>query len=208
LAGLLAEFEVELRRQGCPLVDRLAPGLSPAALDAPTNRGLPLPEEARVWWSWHDGAPGTYTEPPDFSLGGFWVLLSLSEAHKEYHEHRSVAEHVSKPPGYGDVEDWWPWSWMPITRASNGDAITVDLAVPEGAPSTTRLYRLGDVELVAAAQPSLAALVEVWSWRCAPVPGATSPGGAGIVNRSTCRHRSTTSVSCERRFDGVGGPAW
>ncbi len=175
LAGLLAEFEVELRRQGCPLVDRLAPGLSPAALDAPTNRGLPLPEEARVWWSWHDGAPGTYTEPPDFSLGGFWVLLSLSEAHKEYHEHRSVAEHVSKPPGYGDVEDWWPWSWMPITRASNGDAITVDLAVPEGAPSTTRLYRLGDVELVAAAQPSLAALVEVWllalrtgAWRYEP----------------------------------------
>ncbi len=175
LAGLLGEFEGELRQQGCPLVERLAPGLSPTALDASISRGLPLPAEARVWWSWHDGAPGTYTQPPDFFLGGFWVLLSLSEAHKEYHDHRRIAHIVAKTPGHGDVEDWWPWSWMPIARAMNGDSITVDLAAPEGFPSTTRLYCQGDVELVAAAQPSLAALVEVWllalrtgAWRYQP----------------------------------------
>jgi hypothetical protein len=173
LASLLVELESELRRQHCPLVERLAPGRSAQGLEIGPDRGWELPDEARVWWSWHDGAPGTYVDPPDFALGGSWVLLSLDEALARLDWSREIAS-MAVEPGM-TVEDLWPRSWLPITRAVNGDCITVDTAAPRGSPSTTRLFRQGDVELVAAALPSLAALIDVWlqalrtgAWRYEP----------------------------------------
>lgn len=64
---LLADFEVRLRRIGAAVVEHWAPGLDDRRIDellAPL--GIDLPEEARVWWRWHNGtlpnAPPTATE--------------------------------------------------------------------------------------------------------------------------------------------------
>ncbi len=173
LAGLLAELEGELRGQGCPLVERLAPGLPAAALDAPASRGLPLSEEARVWWAWHDGVPDAHIRVRDHTLEGTWELLPVERALVEYDRSRDVAAQVAAP---GLEAEWlWASSWLPLVQRSNGDTIAVDCAVPPGVPTTLRLIYWDDPEHIAATQPSLAALVEVWllalrsgAWRYEP----------------------------------------
>lgn len=58
--NLLAAFESSLRAVKAPIVNHWAPGLDDARIDeliAPF--ALDLPEEARVWWRWHNGVtPG------------------------------------------------------------------------------------------------------------------------------------------------------
>lgn len=53
---LLARFDAALRALGAPIVDAWAPGLSDEEIDALLlPLGIDLPEEARVWWRWHNG---------------------------------------------------------------------------------------------------------------------------------------------------------
>lgn len=55
-ADLLRRFEAILREKRIGIVDAWAPGLTDQQIDdiiAPTH--LQLPEEARVWWRWHNG---------------------------------------------------------------------------------------------------------------------------------------------------------
>ena len=52
----MGAFESSLRAVGAPIVERWAPGLDDAAIDelvVPLH--LQLPDEARVWWRWHNG---------------------------------------------------------------------------------------------------------------------------------------------------------
>lgn len=53
---LLEVFESSLRAVGAPIVKHREPGLDDAAIDeliVPLD--LQLPDEARVWWRWHNG---------------------------------------------------------------------------------------------------------------------------------------------------------
>jgi len=53
---MLEAFDERLRRAGARLADRWRPGLSDAQIDELLlPAGIDLPEEARVWWRWHDG---------------------------------------------------------------------------------------------------------------------------------------------------------
>ena len=58
---LLGSFEARLRAAGALIVDAWAPGLTDAEIDALLEPlGIDLPEEARVWWRWHNGfVPGS-----------------------------------------------------------------------------------------------------------------------------------------------------
>jgi cell wall assembly regulator SMI1 len=91
-----AQFKVQLdrlervwRRLDSPLVDLLRPGLSDEQIDelmAPT--GLTLPDELRLWWGWHDGAPTTSDQEEGRGLGsGGWLHVSPSEAIDLYNYH-------------------------------------------------------------------------------------------------------------------------
>lgn len=54
--GLLERLDAELRALGAPIVDAWAPGITDEEIDAvllPLD--IDLPEEARVWWRWHNG---------------------------------------------------------------------------------------------------------------------------------------------------------
>ena len=54
--ALLDQFDARLRALGAAIVDMWAPGLSDDAIDALVGPiGIELPEEARVWWRWHNG---------------------------------------------------------------------------------------------------------------------------------------------------------
>jgi hypothetical protein len=53
---LLADLEAAWRSQGAEIAGLLAPGLGDEAMAALLQPlGLTLPEEARIWWGWHDG---------------------------------------------------------------------------------------------------------------------------------------------------------
>jgi hypothetical protein len=55
-AELLDRFEDRLRGAGALVADALAPGLTDEQIDELLlPAGIDLPEEARVWWRWHDG---------------------------------------------------------------------------------------------------------------------------------------------------------
>lgn len=158
LTTLLERLEDALRRQRSPLVDRLAPPANAGSLQAAVGQTLRLPAEVLEWWSWHDGAPGTYSESPDYALGGTWVLLSFREAVDHYHFSRDVAQSLTEP-GI-TIDDWWPWSWLPLARRSNGDVIVVDCGTEE--QGRVMLFQQGVPELISARQPALASLVQVW----------------------------------------------
>lgn len=54
--ALLYRFEARLRAAGSLIVDAWAPGLADEQIDdLLLPLGVDLPEEARVWWRWHDG---------------------------------------------------------------------------------------------------------------------------------------------------------
>ena len=69
--ALLDQFDARLRALGAGIVDGWAPGLTDDQIDALVRPiGIDLPEEARVWWRWHNGVrPGTPPESWDIMPG-------------------------------------------------------------------------------------------------------------------------------------------
>lgn len=72
--ALLDQFDARLRALGAAIVDAWGPGLTDDAIDALVRPiGIDLPEEARVWWRWHNGVrpdtpPEAWDIMPDRSL--------------------------------------------------------------------------------------------------------------------------------------------
>lgn len=62
--AFLDAFDERLRALGAPICDAWAPGCSDEHIDAlfrPLD--IELPEEARVWWRWHNGTRGDVAMP-------------------------------------------------------------------------------------------------------------------------------------------------
>ena len=56
------------------VLNYLRPGLTDAEMDALTEPlGIVLPEEARVWWGWHDGTDPHFIDPIQ---GGKFAMLA------------------------------------------------------------------------------------------------------------------------------------
>ncbi len=163
---LLLELEQRWRSQRAPLLTRLRPGLADAEIDRLSARvDLRLPDEARVWWGWHDGVPvehfGVARE-----LGPQLPYLPLAEA-LELYEHRRSLARTAGPLGdqteLGDPDYWWDPSWLPITESGNGTVVTCDCSVGPGDPTPVRAIFWGDMsEARTPATRSFGQLVEWW----------------------------------------------
>jgi len=141
---LLDRFEARLRKEGAAIVDHWAPGLTDAQIDELlVPLGIDLPEEARRWWRWHDGAP---PEAPAISPRRAHVPLRDAA---EF----NAALRDEMPELYGLDRLLSPVSDMPM--------VYFHCAVPRDAP--VPIYVQGDwvadPELVL---PSIGELVEVW----------------------------------------------
>jgi hypothetical protein len=119
--SLLEQLESAWREQGAEIAGVLAPGLSGPEIDelvAPL--GLHLPEEARLWWGWHNGV--TVETARGWDIGPDIGFYSLAQA---------VAELDEYPLSGGN--DLAPSTWLPLTHAPGG-YLALDSAGPVVAP--------------------------------------------------------------------------
>lgn len=123
LAELLDKLEQELRKQGVPVDEYFCPG-APAAEVRSTfaNNGLVAPDEAVVWFGWHDGVDRS--RPSDKVLPKFFSW-SLSE---------TVTSRLKLDPNFIGFEDWQvDPRWMQILGEQYGITVRCD-DVPENPP--------------------------------------------------------------------------
>jgi len=102
------------------------------AITAPL--GLRLPDEARVWWGWSNGAPRHPSGLP---------YLPLEEAVDLYRSVRRMADDVAggAPAGaaHASADFWWERAWFPITRSGHGSTVACDCGVARGEPTPIRV---------------------------------------------------------------------
>ncbi len=165
---LLRELEERWATRHVPLAGRLSPGLSASeieALMAPLE--LRLPEEAFLWWSWHDGAPpGSLGQDQDRWLGPGMAYIPLAEAAARYRQRRELARRASETSEVDDwtADAWWHPTWFPLIGYDVG--IACDCSVPAGWPTPIRAVdwhgfeRIDDLATVRAA--SLGEMVNWW----------------------------------------------
>jgi cell wall assembly regulator SMI1 len=126
---MLRVFEAALRDQGVPIDDWSNPGLSADEIVRVVEPlGLRLPDEARVWWEWRDGAsPGGR----DRVFGPGKNCLSVEAAVAQYRQSRSVAEKSIEPdlPPLDDPDFLWNPAWLPIVGP--GLLIVLDCSASE-----------------------------------------------------------------------------
>lgn len=117
-------------QQGAPLVDLLQPGLTEAEMDDRTRPlGVTLPDEARLWWGWHDGvAVEHYGNDPQREIA---VKAAGSGGY---------------PPDWGDPDYWWHPQWFPITESISGSTVACDCSVRPGEPTPIRAVSWGTKE--------------------------------------------------------------
>jgi len=167
---LLEELAARWRAQRAPIADGLRPGLSDAEIDALTGPlDLDLPEEARVWWGWHDGVA---RHPSGLlvyqQMGGIGLpFFSLEEAVARYRSRRSMAVDAATHGRPGEplssADYWWHPSWFPITDTDWAATIACDCDVAAGAPSPVRVVHWEDYsEAGAVAASSLGEVVRWW----------------------------------------------
>jgi cell wall assembly regulator SMI1 len=167
LEASLRRLEAAWRRQGAPILEHAAPGLTDAEIDdlmGPLD--VELPEELRTWWRWHDGLlgdPAMYDFGASYGLGsvgpGGWQLMSLRDAIVRYQREPREAQWPADPIA---GQFFWRDSWFPFARVgSNQDFLFVDTDAGEEPPVrvcfNTDWYEW-DVDLA----PTLAAAIGIW----------------------------------------------
>lgn len=91
---LLKQFDEVLGSLGAPISRAWRPGLSEAQIDALLQPAdLDLPEEARTWWRWHDGAEAVGGSALSRVIGTREVY-TLAEVAEDYMELRGEVEDV------------------------------------------------------------------------------------------------------------------
>lgn len=159
----LTRLEAAWVRQGAPIVDFLAPGLSEDELDQwERETGMRLPPELRVWWAWHDGAAD---QPPagvpySRTIGpGCWEFLSLENATAA----RSWRLGMNWRTYPQDPDDWqgdWADPWLPVVTMDD-QCLFVDCAtVTPGGHVPVMDWRSDDVFTACAV--SVSQLIDFW----------------------------------------------
>jgi cell wall assembly regulator SMI1 len=128
--ALLRELEEAWARQGAPVPKHLRPGLTTEEITRLTRPlSLELPDEARMWWAWHDGVSRNVPFGAARELGPDLPFLPLEEAASLYQHAREQAVRVA-----GEQADhWWRPTWFPITMRLG--EIRCDCSGPQNAPS-------------------------------------------------------------------------
>jgi hypothetical protein len=159
--AMLRTYESRLRTQGVPVDEWRKPGLTDDEMsDALAPLGLGLPMEGRVWWGWHNGAPG-YGKGKLVAPSGD-KFLSLAEAVETYREFRTIVQGLVEPdiPLLADPDYRWNPAWLPIRGPQL--PVVIDCSVPEGQPTPLRFIDLQDVE--GSPKPRAQSLGQMVSW--------------------------------------------
>ena len=124
---------------------------------APT--GLALPDEARQWWGWHDGAEAPHNLAIELELVRSWEFLRLAKCVDKYQ--RLCSGFPDPPPPDGLLP--WPRNWFPVCNRHNGMVLFIDCSLstrPE-APAGVRWWH-GDEELPELTAASLTQVAAAW----------------------------------------------
>lgn len=144
--ALLERFDAALGAFGAPIVDAWAPGLSDEEIDALLlPLGIDLPQEARVWWGWHDG---TREDAPILSRHfGRRAPLGLRDVSEIYASLRGADEQLWGLKGL----------LSPIT-----DKPDVYFGCAGARYEHVPIYTQNDIETPAIVLPSIGELVLAW----------------------------------------------
>jgi cell wall assembly regulator SMI1 len=119
---LLEQLNAQWQAVGAPITEHLRPGLTDTEIDRLTRPlDLVVPEEARVWWRWHDGATGTGRADRQL-IGTTWTFLSLAEsvAEAEWQRKEAIGLRGSQ------ADDIWPAGLLPIASDMGGNIAAID----------------------------------------------------------------------------------
>jgi hypothetical protein len=162
---VLDELDARLRALGAPICGAWAPGCSDAHIDALLQPlGIDLPEEARVWWRWHNG---TRSDKPMTHREVFArIPLTIEQAAEAYEDERDAMHQL-----FGLTGLLAPLSEKPlIFFGGAGPALQ---PVP--------IYVQNDIDAPAVVLPSIGALVEAWIELLES--GAWEPGDDGAWHK-------------------------
>lgn len=144
-------------RHGAPLVGYLRPGLERNQIDALTKPlGLRLPDEAAVWWNWHDGVDVGHGA--EVELGPSLPFVPLETAVELCGEHREQAALAWEDR----AQEWWRSSWFPITERLG--AIRCDCSVKHDAPTPIFYADSHDYDREGLTQPRVGSFGEMVIW--------------------------------------------
>ena len=166
MGGLLDCSKSSGFRLGAPILDVLAPGISPDDVDALTEPyGLRVPVEVKTLWEWHNGILTDDPYRADYSIGpGSYDFLSVQGALAEYESNR---EHHGEPMEPETApEMYWHKSWLPF-MVQQAERLYVDcdrtVFVAWG-EAPVRLvgwaWESFDVDVA----PSVKHAVSIWTW--------------------------------------------
>jgi len=125
----LAHLERLLAEQKAPVVQRFQPPVSRAALtEVEAYLELPLPNELRQWWGWHDGTDIERSElAVEGSIGPSFRFLRTERAIQFSREGRELAEKAAPE----EPDSLWLSSWLAI---GSGGRVACECAVDIDAP--------------------------------------------------------------------------
>lgn len=108
----LEHLEQLLAAQDAPVVKRLQPPASPQAFATIEPLfGLPLPDELKLWWGWHDR---TDVKPHEraarASIGPQFEFLGAGGAVRATRESRELAQEIDP----NEPEVYWGQTWLAI----------------------------------------------------------------------------------------------
>jgi|SRR5215203_3691282 len=154
----LKELERLLVVQEAPVIKRFQPSVFPEVLAAiESELGLPLPDELRLWWRWHNGTDvKSHERAAKASIGPLFEFLGAEEAMKATLESRALALEID--PNEPDV--YWGPTWLAI---GTGGRVACEVAIGPDVPVSVL-----DVDYHKAAHPgavvaqSLGEMVRWW----------------------------------------------
>jgi cell wall assembly regulator SMI1 len=154
-------LEDRWRQVGAPVAVALRPGLSDEEMDALTTQlGLRLPDEARRWWRWHDGATARPGFEPEV-LGPIGSFIPLAHAVGSTESTREIMRQAWEADDLEEGElgpDWKP-SWLKLINCER--PIVIDCSVAPEDPVPVRSFfqepTVGEEGL-----RSLGELVRIW----------------------------------------------
>jgi hypothetical protein len=154
---LWAQLELCWVKQGAAVAARLRPGLTWGEMDELTRPvGIALPDEARLWWSWHDGADPQRNTDIAANLGPGRAFRPLAKAVARCRELRAS---YGVDGGLGEGRGWG-LAWLPI---DTWVAPTVfDCSGPSDAPVHVRAFDVVEPEAGADGAGSIGELVELY----------------------------------------------
>jgi hypothetical protein len=151
-----------------PILNHLRPGLIDAQIDELTAPlGITMPEEARVWWRWHDGAELNPNRNFKGDFGPNHYYMPLGQCVQMCARGRDGLAFDRENP------DTWYWvsGWFPFTTV--GTLTLIDTGVSRDDPVPVRAYFPQDGEPYPIGLPSIGMLIEayidamdrgVWIW--------------------------------------------